>query len=237
MGKLAPNDDSTDGKGNQHARSCLNLSRFQRARGPARNESAVGCPERATSYVERMASPSRDMALAREALGVVLRRLAALPVSPEVEELRERAESYLEQVQAWHQSKPTPEEREKLMNFSGGLRVIQSGLSPRSTACCFSPPPARRDCDPPPGAWRTITIFSWRSPTRATRPSALGSRGARQPGTTIKTPVGLRARLRAAGTSSKGAGSRLVPGRQGWGESSGSVAPRCLARSVATSCR
>jgi hypothetical protein len=70
---------------------------------------------RVASYDESVASSSRDSSLAKDAIEVVLRRLGALPASPEVEELREKAEDYLKQVQGWQHSKPTAEEREELM--------------------------------------------------------------------------------------------------------------------------
>jgi hypothetical protein len=41
-------------------------------------------------------------ALARHAIGVVLRRLSALPSSPEVMELLRKAQDYLQQAQDWH---------------------------------------------------------------------------------------------------------------------------------------
>jgi hypothetical protein len=58
---------------------------------------------------------SRRLTLARDAIGVVLRRLSALPPSPEVEQLRLKAGDCLQQAQGWQHSKPTVEQRETLM--------------------------------------------------------------------------------------------------------------------------
>ncbi len=70
-----------------------------------------------------MAHPSRRFSLVSDAIDVVLRRLATLPPSPEVEELRARAEVCLEKAQVWQHSTPTPEEREALMKRVLGLHV------------------------------------------------------------------------------------------------------------------
>lgn len=50
----------------------------------------------------------------KDAIDVVLRRLSALPPSPEVEELRARAEDWLQQAQGWQHVKPTAPPEESL---------------------------------------------------------------------------------------------------------------------------
>jgi hypothetical protein len=62
-----------------------------------------------------VALPSRRLALVKDAIEIVVRRLSALPASPEVEELRTRAQDYLREADGWSTSPPTVEERERLM--------------------------------------------------------------------------------------------------------------------------
>jgi len=75
-----------------------------------------------------VALPSRRLALARDAIEIVLRRLAVLPASPEVEELRARAESYSREADGWSTSPPTVEERERLMKRVLGLHTAVAKL-------------------------------------------------------------------------------------------------------------
>jgi|ERR1035441_1532594 hypothetical protein len=72
-------------------------------------------------------------ALARDAIGVVQRRLSALPPSPEVKELRPRAEDYLQQVQDWQHSPRTAEEWDALMMRVLGLHVAVAKLERGTT--------------------------------------------------------------------------------------------------------
>ena len=58
---------------------------------------------------------SRELALVRDAVDVVLRRLAKLPAAPEVEELRFRAGDYVQLARGWQSAKPTAEQSETLM--------------------------------------------------------------------------------------------------------------------------
>jgi hypothetical protein len=57
---------------------------------------------------------SKRLAVIREAIDVVLRRLSALSPSPAVEDLRVRASEYLLQTQGWATTAPTVAERESL---------------------------------------------------------------------------------------------------------------------------
>jgi hypothetical protein len=70
-----------------------------------------------------VALPSRRLALARDAIEIVLRRLGDLPPSPEVKDLRAKAEEYLCEVDGWSTSPPTAEARDKLMKRALGLHV------------------------------------------------------------------------------------------------------------------
>jgi hypothetical protein len=62
-----------------------------------------------------MAHVPRFLAVLKDAIGVVLRRLAALPPSPRVEELRAKAEGYLRSTEGWVVSPPDADERDKVM--------------------------------------------------------------------------------------------------------------------------
>ncbi len=84
-------------------------------------------------YLAIVALPSRRLALARAAIEIVLRRLAAMAPSPEVDELRLRAEDYLQQAQGWAHTKPTVEDRESLMKRVLALHVDVARLERQST--------------------------------------------------------------------------------------------------------
>jgi hypothetical protein len=75
-----------------------------------------------------MASSSRQQTLAKDAIEVVVRRLSTLSSTPEVEELRERAEDYLREVDGWQTARPTPEELENLMKGVLGLHTAVAKL-------------------------------------------------------------------------------------------------------------
>ena len=77
--------------------------------------------------------PSRRLALIQDAIEIVLRHLATLPSSPEVERLRLKAESCLQQAQRWPELKPTPEEREMLMKCVLGLHMAAARLERRTS--------------------------------------------------------------------------------------------------------
>lgn len=62
-----------------------------------------------------MGCPSRRFSLAREAIDLVLRRVKALPESPEGKALRLKAGECLREVNSWNISPPTDEQRERLM--------------------------------------------------------------------------------------------------------------------------
>ena len=77
--------------------------------------------------------PSRRLALIQDAIEIVLRHLSTLPSSQEVERLRIKAESCLQQAQRWPELKPTPEEREMLMKCVLGLHVAAARLERRTS--------------------------------------------------------------------------------------------------------
>jgi hypothetical protein len=63
----------------------------------------------------------------------VLRRLSTLRSSPDVEDLRLKAESHLQKAQLWPHSKPTPEEREMLMKRVLAIHVAVAKLERQTT--------------------------------------------------------------------------------------------------------
>jgi hypothetical protein len=73
-------------------------------------------------------------ALASGAIGVVLRRLSALPPSSEVKALRPRAEDYLQQVRDWQHSPRTSQAWDALMMRVLGLHVAVAKLERGTTA-------------------------------------------------------------------------------------------------------
>jgi len=75
-----------------------------------------------------MAHVSKRLALARDAIEIVARRLLALPSSPEVAELRQRVEDCRRQVHEWGQTPPTVEQREAVMKHVLGLHTAVARL-------------------------------------------------------------------------------------------------------------
>jgi len=75
-----------------------------------------------------MAHVSKRLALVRDAIEVVLRRLSTLPPSPEVEELRLRAEDCLQQANGWAHQAPTVEQREAVMKRALALHSAVARL-------------------------------------------------------------------------------------------------------------
>lgn len=73
------------------------------------------CRSHATSYDVIVALPSRRLAITREAIEIVMRRLAVMPPSPEIDELRAKAEHFRREVDGWAVAAPTAEARDKLM--------------------------------------------------------------------------------------------------------------------------
>jgi hypothetical protein len=57
---------------------------------------------------------ARWLSILRDAIEVVLRRLALLPPSAEVEELKARAEECIKEAKGWSRSPPGPEERDRV---------------------------------------------------------------------------------------------------------------------------
>lgn len=72
-------------------------------------------------------APSAD-ALVKDSIEIVLRRLAALRPSREVEVLRAKAQEKLREADGWKVSPPTSGEREKLMRRVLALHVAEAGL-------------------------------------------------------------------------------------------------------------
>jgi hypothetical protein len=62
-----------------------------------------------------MAHPSRQLGPVGDPIDVVLRRPLALPPSPEVEQLRAKAEECLNETDGWKVLPPTNDERDKVM--------------------------------------------------------------------------------------------------------------------------
>jgi hypothetical protein len=58
---------------------------------------------------------SGKLSVVRDALDIVLRRLAALPSSPEIEELRAKAEDFRKEAEAWTTTPVAADARERLM--------------------------------------------------------------------------------------------------------------------------
>jgi hypothetical protein len=78
-----------------------------------------------------VAGSTRQLKVVHEALEVVLRRLAALPLTPEVFDLRARAEKFKREAEGWATAKPTVEAREKLMKRVLKLHVDVSKIEPK----------------------------------------------------------------------------------------------------------
>lgn len=73
------------------------------------------------------AHSSQRRAVAKAAIESVLRRLEALPLSPGVEALRERAEQYRRDADLWTPAHPAGEDKEQLMR-----RVLQLHVEVKS---------------------------------------------------------------------------------------------------------
>jgi len=69
-----------------------------------------------------------QVALVQDAIRVVVRRLAAMNSSPEVDDLRCRAEVCLEQVRRWTQVGPTAEEQGAVTERVLGLHLAVARL-------------------------------------------------------------------------------------------------------------
>jgi hypothetical protein len=66
--------------------------------------------------------------VARDAIDIVVRRLAAFPASPEADALRQLAENYQREVDRWAHVDPTLEEQEVLMKRVLGLHIAVARL-------------------------------------------------------------------------------------------------------------
>jgi hypothetical protein len=85
--------------------------------------------DQATSEtIREMTSASIPFALVRDAIHVVVRRLAAMHPSPEVEDLKCHAEACLEQVHGWTQTEPTAEEKDVVTGRVLGLHLAVAKL-------------------------------------------------------------------------------------------------------------
>jgi hypothetical protein len=62
-----------------------------------------------------MAPTSRRRSAVKESIDDILRRLSAIPSSPEADGLRALAEGYLGEADAWSASQPVAAEKERLM--------------------------------------------------------------------------------------------------------------------------
>jgi len=80
------------------------------------------------------AAGSKRLTLAKNALDVVLRRLSALPHSPEVEDLRRRTGDCLRLVDGWTLNPPTPEQREAVMQLVLNLHIATAKLERRAAS-------------------------------------------------------------------------------------------------------
>jgi hypothetical protein len=68
-----------------------------------------------TRYHGSVAGSSRQFAVIKNAIYIVVSRLSPLPSTPEVEELRARAEDCRREVDGWSTSPPSPEESDRFM--------------------------------------------------------------------------------------------------------------------------
>ena len=78
-------------------------------------------------------TPQR-LAPVRDAISVVVRRLSALRASPEVLEMKARAEEYIRETEAWSSSPPAAKEREDLMKRLLKLHVDVAKLEGKAPA-------------------------------------------------------------------------------------------------------
>jgi hypothetical protein len=75
-----------------------------------------------------MGQPTRRTILVQDSIESVLRRADSLPATPEADALRAKARAYLAQADSWGHTKPTAQEREKLMKEVLGLHVLVAKL-------------------------------------------------------------------------------------------------------------
>ena len=80
-----------------------------------------------------MGGATRRLRVINEAIDVVLRRLSALPPSPELDALRATADACLRKTEAWPASQPAAEEKERLMKRVLKLHVEVADLERRVT--------------------------------------------------------------------------------------------------------
>jgi len=66
---------------------------------------------------------ARRLALVRDAIEIVRRRLSAMAPSSEVEELQRRAADYLREAEGWQTAEPSVEHRENLAKRVLALHV------------------------------------------------------------------------------------------------------------------
>jgi hypothetical protein len=62
-----------------------------------------------------MAQSSRRRSAVRDSIDDIVRRLSALPSSPDVDAFRAQAADYLREQEAWSESQPVAREKEQLM--------------------------------------------------------------------------------------------------------------------------
>ena len=68
--------------------------------------------------------------LIRDAIGVLLRRLDSSVITDETQRLKEQAGSFLMQARDWERLRPTPEEREALLQDVLRLYMAAARLEP-----------------------------------------------------------------------------------------------------------
>ena len=66
---------------------------------------------------------SAKLSVVSDAVDVVLRRLSTLPTSPEIDELRKKAEAFRIDVEGWTAAPPAAEDRDRLMKLVLKLHV------------------------------------------------------------------------------------------------------------------
>jgi hypothetical protein len=66
---------------------------------------------------------SAKLSVVRDAVDVVLRRLSTLPSSPEIDELRKKAEGFRIDVEGWTAAPPVAEDRDQVMKLVLKLHV------------------------------------------------------------------------------------------------------------------
>jgi hypothetical protein len=71
----------------------------------------------------KRAHSSAKLSVVRDAIDIVLRRLATLPSSPEIDELRKRAEDVRLETDGWTSAPPSAEESGRIMKLVLKLHV------------------------------------------------------------------------------------------------------------------